>query len=177
LSELEGYERNSRPHESKEPFIELIAQFFQNAHRCLYAVTFEGFDAFTCDYGIGIRGPDDDSCRSGGSNPFYAGRSFPVMGAGFKINIDGRALDWLGGMIDGIDFGVTASEFLMIPFSDDAALLHNDGTHHGIRTHPCLSLQGKPEGPFHIEFISHDVVLLSVFAASYITPVTDVKGE
>ena len=99
------------------------------------------------------------------------------MGAWFEVNIDGRAFDLLGGIIDGIDFGVVAPESLMISLPDDAVFLYNDATHHGVGTDPCLSLQGKPEGPFHIEFISHDVVLLFVFAASYITPVTDVKGE
>jgi hypothetical protein len=59
-------------------------------------------------------------------------------------------------MIDGIDFGVVAPEFLMISLSDDAVFLYNNGTHHWVWTHPCLSLQGKPEGPFHVEFISHD---------------------
>jgi hypothetical protein len=157
LGELEGYEGNARPHEFKKPFIELPARFFQDTHRCLYAVAFEGFDAFACDYRIGIRGADDYSCGFSANNTFYAGRRFPVMSAGFKVNINGRALDGFGYLINGIDFGVVAAEFLMIPLSDNPAPLYNNSTHHGVGTYPCFSSSGKPEGPFHIEFIHHNV--------------------
>jgi hypothetical protein len=79
------------------------------------------------------------------------------MSAGFKVNIDGRALDGFGYLINGIDFGVVTAEFLMIPLSDNPAPLYNNGTHHGVGTYPCFSSSGKPECPFHIEFIHHNV--------------------
>src|SRR5512136_206879 len=95
LSEFERHERNSCPHKFEESFIELLARLLQDAHPCLDAVAFEGFYTFACDHGVGIWRSDDDSFRFGGSDAFYTGGRFPVMDAGFKVNIHSRALDWL----------------------------------------------------------------------------------
>jgi hypothetical protein len=61
-------------------------------------------------------------------------------------------------MIDGIDFGVVVSELLMIPLSDYPFFVHNDGSHHGVRTHPCFAFFRKLEGTPHDEFVHSETI-------------------
>jgi hypothetical protein len=50
------------------------------------------------------------------------------------------------------------AEAPVVPFPDDPAILHEDGPHHGIGTHPAFAPPGKAKGPLHIEYVFFRIV-------------------
>ncbi|OPY89063.1 MAG: hypothetical protein A4E72_01222 [Syntrophus sp. PtaU1.Bin208] len=112
--------------EFKKGFIEFPAGRFKNPHGDFNPLVFQGFDSPACHNGIGVRRADDDSFRSGGDEAFHAGRRFSVMTAGFEGNIDGGAFRRFRCAVQGIDFRMSLSEFLMIALPDDAIVFYDD---------------------------------------------------
>ena len=149
LGKLDGDKGNPGPHEFEEPFVEVLAHLFPGRPPLsLCRGVFRASMPLPATTGLGSGCSDDHSSRLCGNDTLDAGRRLSVMGARFKVNIDGRTLDRFRGIMDGVDLGVVATESLMVSLSDNPAFLYNDAAHHGVGTYPCLSRRARRRARF-----------------------------
>lgn len=72
------------------------------------------------------------------------------MAAGFEGDVESSAARAVGGLTEGVDFGVGSAEAFVSTLSDDVACgIENDGTDHGVRLDGPLSGGGKFERSPH----------------------------
>ena len=85
---------------------------------------------------------------------FAARRRFPVMGAGFKVDIEGAAGGILSGGDYGMHFGMRSAAHLMVAFTHDEIVLDQQGSDHGIRAGESGSVTGQIQNLMHVKFIT-----------------------
>jgi hypothetical protein len=71
------------------------------------------------------------------------------MTTGLQRDVDGSTLYRTFTPVQGVDFGVLASEATMVTLADDAASPGNDAPNHGIGLDPATTPSGQSQSPFH----------------------------
>ncbi len=72
-----------------------------------------------------------------------------MVAARFKRHIHSAATRSGAGGPDGIRFRVRPADLLMVSFTDDMAVPHDDGADHGIRTGSSAATFGQGQSPLH----------------------------
>ena len=108
-------------------------------------------NAFPRDKRVGILHPDDDGRNTRLDDLLRARRRLTLVAAWFEIDIERRPHRRFRTGTDCLYLCVTASEFPVIPFSDDPALLDDDRPYHGIRAHGSRPLPCEQETAGHIQ--------------------------
>ena len=65
-----------------------------------------------------------------------------------------QSLVFLFYRIDAIDFRMCLPENTMIAFSDDAVVMHQHCSYHGVGRHISLTKSGKLEATVHVSFVN-----------------------
>jgi hypothetical protein len=106
-------------------------------------------NAFAMHEGIGVQNAQIDPFDSSRDDGLGAGRSFPLMGAGFQRYIHIRAPGIFPSLGKSLDLGVVAAVTLGPAFSYHFAVFYDHGSHKGVwRTGPARFFSGS-DGQFH----------------------------
>lgn len=137
--------------ECEEGAIEFAGFGFEESYGDIDPCGAELGDALAGDCGEGVLHGDDDFCESSGDDRLSAWGSFAVMAAGFEGDVESTAACAVGGLTEGVDFGVRSAEAFVAALSDDVTCgIEDDGSDHGVRLDGPLSGGGEFECSPHV---------------------------
>jgi hypothetical protein len=153
LGKFKGHKGDAGRHELEKSFVQIAAGLLQDADRCLYAGTAQGFYAPTGDKGIGVGNADYHPRRFYFDEFFHAGRRLAEMAARLKRYIEGCAGNRLLRVADGLYFRMGAAEASVKAFAYNAAVPDDHGADHWVWAYPQFTALCKSQRPVHVKFI------------------------
>ena len=138
--------------------VDPLALAFKHSGGHVHSGFAQHFDAASAHFLERVEASYHDAGNAGVDDQFAARRSFSVVRARLKRNVDGALPQQpsvgLGDRGDCVDLGVCVAPLAVETFADDASVSHHHGAHHRVRRHASESVFCQLKRAAHICFVN-----------------------
>ena len=120
--------------EREKTFVEFFAFFTADVLYNFHARIAQFAHTVTVYFVVIVNGSDDHFRDAVADDGVGAGWSLPKMRTGFQVDVQRTVFQQsqIFHGIDGVDFSMRLATLVMVTFTDDAVVTHNDSSHHRV---------------------------------------------